>query len=189
MRRLREPSKVWGNERARRASKSLTAARTVSPCQARTLEYAYTALGQSPEDVRMRATLAVPIRNVSGDWTHLRVWCYDRSYDDRNFTVLERGWAGAPQAFEQRAVAIIDDLRELDLPVSKDRRFRSVISFPVSGRPDGDDPYGVISLDAQPVAFFGVEDTERLKTYLQPAIQTIGLVLNHRQKNASFTFE
>ena len=157
---------------------------------ARTKALATLALGGDADGQRLRATLAVPLRDRDGAVTHLRVWCYDTTYSDRRFTEMEIGWDGAPEAFRNRATAIIKDLNELDTPAAKEgRSFRSVVCYPIRPRRIGSlEPLGVVSIDAEGADFFTLDRQSRLNTYIQPSVQALGIPLVSRYSNARFRF-
>ena len=154
---------------------------------ARVQTLAQTALGAEADSLRLRATLAVPIRE-EGVVSALRVWCYDQPYDDRRRTTLQMEWEGAPEAFRRRAFASISDIHALGyLPGAEARRFRSVACYPVRAVGGQQEPLAVVNLDIEPADFFTLERTSRLNTYIQPAVQAIGIPLASR-RNGPFPF-
>lgn len=154
---------------------------------ARVQSLADTALGSDADGLRLRATLAVPLRE-GGEVIALRVWCYDQPYDDRRRSTLRMEWEGAPEAFTSRAFASISDIHTLDyLPGAEDRRFRSVACYPVRAVGGQQEPLAVVNLDVEPADFFTLERTSRLNTYIQPAVQALGIPLASR-RNGPFPF-
>lgn len=158
---------------------------------ARIKSLATLALGADLDGLRLRVTLAVPLRDrTTKAVTHLRVWTYDMTYDDRRYTQMEIGWDGAPEAFRKRATAVIDDLHALDTPSAREKpRFRSIVCYPIRPRNvDSLEPLGVVSLDVGPPGFFTLARQARLNTYIQPAVQALGIPLVSRYANAKYTF-
>ena len=152
---------------------------------ARIQSLAQTALGSDASDLRLRVTLALPLRanerHDKGEIVALRVWCYDRTYPDRRFTRMALDGDGAPEAFRDGAVAIIPDIHTLDIPDATARQFRSVVCYPIRSGAGLYEPLGVVNIDAEHVGFFTPERNGRLNTYIQPAVQAIGIPLASRR--------
>lgn len=153
---------------------------------ARIRTLAHIACGSTADEIRLRVTLAIP--DPTGDPGDLRVWAYDESYDDRRYSRLKARWPGAPSAFRNRRVDTIDDLWTLPERPPGNCRFRSVVSFPVREHHPDHPPLAVVNIDAESAEFFTPERTDRLSTYVQPLVQTVGLVLISRKADAQFTF-
>lgn len=162
--------------------------------------------------VRLRATLAVPQFALYGKGS-LRVWCYDSTYTNRNYSVLFGGFPGAPEAFmaeEKRSINDIDreievarksasshgnselaeKLRNIKLARNK-RQFKSVYCIPVLAPCSGKENSGclaVLNLDASEVGFFDAVEKTKLLYALDPIISTIALVLSARHPEAKYGF-
>ena len=142
-------------------------------------------------DVHLRATLAVPVLDEHTSPIAVRVWCYDRPYQERRWTVLPLGLAGAPTSFESGTIEIIRDIRRVAGVKDADQRpYRSVGSIPVkAGGPEGA-TLAVVSLDARAPDFFQRENVEqRLVPLAQSVVNTIALVLSLRRSGEPYEFE
>jgi hypothetical protein len=140
---------------------------------------------------KLRATLAVPLRDEQDMVTAVRVWAYDRPYRERRWTMLSLGLVGAPRAFELGRIEIIPDIRRVAGIKDADQRpYRSVVSIPVkAGGPDGA-TLAVVSLDSKEPDFFQRERVvQNLVPMAQPLVNTIALVLALRRPGEPYEFE
>lgn len=156
---------------------------------ARIREYAES-LQKPNKSVRLRATLAVPILDSGGiEVDRLRVWCYDRTHGDRQWTELPLNLPGAPEAYLTGEVRIIDDIRTIpQVPQGNKRTFRSVVSIPVGNGDDGR-PLAVVNIDASEPYYFELPTVlAKIGPFIQPAVQAIGLALQSRRHDAAYIF-
>lgn len=119
------------------------------------------------------------------------MWCYDRPYQERRWTALPLGLAGAPTSFEFGTIEIIRDIRGVAGVKDADQRpYRSVVSIPVkAGGPEGA-TLAVVSLDVRELDFFQRESVEqRLVPLAQSVVNTIALVLSLRRPGEPYEFE
>lgn len=149
-----------------------------------------------PSDVRV--TLAVPLHAPGMTQpTSLRIWCYDRPHDDSHWTEFplpahkgELPYAGAPDAFISNEVRIVPDIRTvLGIPGVENRRYRSIVSVPVTaGGPSGR-PCAVVNIDAAAENFFSEDAVwERILPLATPILSSISLVLRLRMPGVPYTF-
>lgn len=151
--------------------------------------------------VRLRVTLAVPIvttgvPNGKGAAPAegrqpecLRVWCYDRTHGDSRWSVLPLDGPGAGEAYRLNDVAYIPDVAKLpESVVTRGRPFRSVVSFPVTGRPDGR-PLAVVNIDSsEPDYFDSPLIAARLRPLILPGVQAIGLAIQARKEGELYVY-
>lgn len=146
------------------------------------------------EDAGLRVTLAVPIRDDGREC--LKVWCYDQTYADRQWTKLalpssgERPLPGSPAAFESHRLQIINDIWAIEgAHAFRGKAFRSVLSIPInSGGPSGT-CIAVVNMDATIPAYFNTELVEEeLYPLVAPALGLLGLVLLLRRKGVDYEF-
>lgn len=140
---------------------------------------------------RLRVTLAVPQRadNRDGE-AYLRVWCYDRPYTDRHWSILSMDLPGAPQAYRTNRIAVVPDITQEKLATEFHmRRFKSILSIPVGGKRDKS-PCGVVNIDATEPNFFDVTYVaSEVITLVQPIVQSIGITLHSRQTEENYEFD
>ncbi len=151
--------------------------------------------------VRLRVTLAVPIITAGvpngkgasppegGEPECLRVWCYDRTHGDSRWSALPLDGPGAGEAYRLNEVAYIPDVVKLPASaVTRGRPFRSVVSFPVTGRPDGR-PLAVVNIDSsEPDYFDSPLIAARLRPLILPGVQAIGLAIQARKEGELYVF-
>jgi hypothetical protein len=146
------------------------------------------------EDAGLRVTLAVPIHDESRDY--LKVWCYDQTYADRQWTRLplpppgERPLPGSPAAFVSHRLQIINDIWAIEgAHAFRGKAFRSVLSIPINaGGPSGA-CIAVLNMDATVPAYFNSQLVEReLYPLVAPALGLLGLVLLLRRKGVDYEF-
>jgi hypothetical protein len=140
---------------------------------------------------KLRATLAIPLRNGQGNVTAVRVWAYDRPYPERRWTLLPIGLVGAPRAFELGRIEIIPDIRLVTgINNAEQRPYRSVVSIPVkAGGPEGA-TLAVVSLDSNVPNFFHRESVvQKLVPMALPLVNTIALVLALRRPGEPYEFD
>jgi hypothetical protein len=157
---------------------------------ARLRDFAGIAFGHEGE-VKLRATLAVPLRNEQDIVTAVRVWAYDRPYPERRWTLLPLGLVGAPRAFELGRIEIIPDIhRVAGIKDADQRPYRSVVSIPIkAGGPDGA-TLAVVSLDSKVPDFFQRDSVvQKLVPLAQPLVNTIALVLALRTPGEPYEFD
>jgi hypothetical protein len=146
---------------------------------------------------RLRATLSVPVARVRGGPVDaLRVWCYDQTHGDRNYTTLplrtDAGpTPGSPAAYLSGEAQIILDVRAVPDVGARPRRhpYRSIVSIPLAAKGADGMPLGVVNLDAGEPGFFTPEIVaERILPFVSPAVNAIGLVLHLRRTEAPYGF-
>ena len=154
---------------------------------ARIRRYAEWALEVDAAKHRLRVTLAVPMRGAhNSPVDRVRVWCYDEPHPDRRWTEIPLGKPGAGQAFAERGISIIPDIRNED-PNGK-TAFRSVLSMPVTvGGPNGV-AVGVVSIDAPEPHFFTEQNITELLPLVEPVLNVIALTLLTRSEKARYAF-
>lgn len=140
-------------------------------------------------DVRLRATLAVPLFDSYDVPIAVQVWCYDEPYHDRRWSRIPMGMPGSPTAFSHRRIEVINDLHALkDIGELSDRSFRSILSIPVTvGGPAGTSA-AVVSIDASAPHFFTPERIEKLLPFVMPVVACVALVFVSLDSDARFRF-
>lgn len=139
---------------------------------------------------RFRATLAVPLLSRGVDEPEaLRVWCYDSTHPDRQWTRLAMDWPGAPHAYRTREVQIIPDVNALrQFTQLTPRRYRSIICIPISPAADVP-PVAVLNIDADAVGYFdSTLFLSHVNPLIIPAVQLIGMVLLSRKEGIAYEF-
>lgn len=135
--------------------------------------------------VDLRVTLAVPY-DAAGEGA-LRIWCYDASYDNKQFSILPAFLPGAPVAYRTKRASVIEDIRTK--PKAKDfhdRAFRSVMSIPVQA--DGE-VCAVVNIDATRPNFFHPDDVAGYRyTILLPMVKAVGIALHQRRQKVPYEF-
>lgn len=157
-------------------------------------------LNEYPQAERsdVRVTLAVPV-TLAGSVkpVMLRVWCYDRPHDDSHWTELrlplvkgEEPLAGAPDAFVSNEVRVVADIRTVNgTPGVENRRYRSIVSIPVTGGGPSGKPCAVVNIDAATENFFAEDAVwERILPLATPILSTISFVLRLRTPGSPYKF-
>lgn len=158
-------------------------------------DYTETAM-DLPEEVELRATLAVPHPDSTVPPRELRVWCYDETHGNRQWTILPLGLTdgralpGSPTAFLSGNIQIIEDLHALD-DVSaelKARTFRSILSIPVRAGGRGK-VLAVVNLDAsEPHLFTPGMVQNVIMPHIAPSVNLVALALLMRKTGEKHVF-
>ena len=145
--------------------------------------------------VTVRATLAVPSFKDDRSLEHLRVWCYDETYANRRWSILEPDWPGAPKAFQTNKVQAVEDLPNSDMVMGSsntdivERQFRSVVSVPVARSRSTGKPIAVVNLDATEPDYFDIESfIQQVIPVVLPIVHMIGLAILAKDSSDSYSF-
>jgi len=143
-----------------------------------------------PRGVKLRATLAVPVAETSGEAAGLRIWCYDEQYANRRWSHLPMGLHGAPEAFISGNIQIVDDVHAItNVLKGETRDYKSILSIPVKAGGPGGETVAVLNLDASPAAFFKFPDVVRqLIPQTQVVVNAIALALVLRRTGEAYEF-
>jgi hypothetical protein len=97
---------------------------------------------------------------------------------------------GAPTAYLEGGYEIVDDIRHAIRTVSgPPRTYRSVLSIALPQVDTSGKPLAVVSVDCSEVRFFDpMEVLDKVIPLVSPAVNTIGLVLQHRRLDTEYGF-
>lgn len=168
----------------------------VASLLSRVRDYVLYQTGKS-EETPLRVTIAVPqCRLGSTRPAYLQVWCYDRHYDDRNWTELELATPGepsirgAPQAFVTGLYDLVGDIRTVRGVNGVERRaYRTVLSVPVRSATSSGQPCAIVNIDVAEPHFFkkaAVED--QILPLIAPILSIIGMTLSLRLQGETYAF-
>lgn len=151
----------------------------------------YTEVVRIPgRDVVLRVNLAVPQLDATGQAFALKVWCYDELHNNRRYSEMPVGFAGAPSAYTSGRIQIIDDIHAVEnVFPGETRDYYSIVSIPVKAGGPAGPTLAVINIDASKPGVFTLGDVEgQIIPLAQAAINAIALAIVLRRQGERYAF-